>query len=48
MEPSLADQMTSGQATKLFVDALTAAASLDHGKVVAIIIDGLDETDKSR
>lgn len=46
-KPSLADCMSSEQAGTLFIDALAVAAKLDRRKVVAVIIDGLDETRRS-
>ncbi|KAG6915376.1 hypothetical protein DXG01_011777 [Tephrocybe rancida] len=45
-QPSLMDRISSAQATKLFVDTLGAAASINSKTSVVVVIDGLDETDQ--
>jgi len=42
--PSVLDQITLDQALGLFVETVQAACDLDPSKIVAIVIDGLDET----
>jgi len=44
---SLMDCISSQQAAKLFVDALGVASRLDPAQPVLVIIDGLDETDRT-
>lgn len=46
-KPSLMDDISDSQAGELFVNALKVAASTDSTKPVVVIIDGLDETDRS-
>jgi Cdc6-like AAA superfamily ATPase len=48
IKPSLMDDISSEQASRLFLDALKAASELDPSKPVVVVIDGLDETDRSR
>lgn len=48
VKPTLTDRMASAQAGSLFIDALAVAAKLDRGKVVAVVIGGLDETQRTR
>ncbi|KAF8064412.1 quinon protein alcohol dehydrogenase-like superfamily [Lyophyllum atratum] len=47
LKPSLMDAVSSEQATALFIDAIRVASKLDPAKPVVIVIDGLDETDRS-
>ncbi|KAG6856441.1 hypothetical protein H0H87_004406 [Tephrocybe sp. NHM501043] len=44
--PSIIDEISPMQATKLFVDTLAAAASIDTKTPVVVVIDGLDETQR--
>jgi hypothetical protein len=46
--PSLMDDISSDQARSLFIDAMTVASKLDLTKPVVVVIDGLNETDRSR
>ncbi|KAF8064408.1 hypothetical protein FPV67DRAFT_221177 [Lyophyllum atratum] len=46
-KPSLMDEMSSEQATSLFIDAIRVASKIDQAKPVVIVIDGLDETDRN-
>ncbi|RDB17108.1 Vegetative incompatibility protein HET-E-1 [Hypsizygus marmoreus] len=46
-KPSLMDKMSSDQAASLFIDAIRVASSLDRARPVVIVIDGLDETDRT-
>ncbi|KAG6853960.1 hypothetical protein C0991_012106 [Blastosporella zonata] len=45
--PSVTDQISSGQAVELFIGAIAKASNANPGTPVLIVIDGLDETDKS-
>ncbi|KAG6819183.1 hypothetical protein H0H93_014557 [Arthromyces matolae] len=45
-QPSLIDEISSIQATKLFVDTLAAASRINTQTPVVVVIDGLDETQR--
>lgn len=47
-KPSLMDGIGVDQATKLFIDTIGVACSLHPNLPVVVVIDGLDETDRSR
>ncbi|KAF7974879.1 hypothetical protein HWV62_11143 [Athelia sp. TMB] len=46
--PTLVDEISSAQASKLFVDVLEVACQADSSKPVVVVIDGLDETNRSQ
>jgi WD40 repeat protein len=46
--PLLVDDISTDQASRLFLDALEVASTLDPGKPVVVVIDGLDETSRPR
>ena len=45
---ALVDDISIEQASKLFVDAIEVASKLNLEKAVVVVIDGLDETSRSR
>ena len=45
---TLVDDISIEQASKLFVDAIEVASKLNSEKAVVVVIDGLDETNRSR
>jgi hypothetical protein len=45
---ALVDDISIEQASKLFVDAIEVASKLNSKKAVVVVIDGLDETNRSR
>jgi AAA ATPase domain len=45
---TLVDNISIEQASKLFVDAIEVASKLNSEKAVVVVIDGLDETNRSR
>jgi Cdc6-like AAA superfamily ATPase len=47
VQQSLMDEISHLQAGELFVNALKVAASIDPSRPVVVIIDGLDETERS-
>lgn len=47
-QPSLIDDIGIDQARKLLVDAIAIACGLDQNSPVVVVIDALDETDRSR
>lgn len=47
-QPSLIDDIGIDQARKLLVDAIAIACFLDRNSPVVVVIDALDETDRSR
>ncbi|KAF7980316.1 hypothetical protein HWV62_39116 [Athelia sp. TMB] len=46
--PTLVDDISSAQASKLFVDVLEVACRADPSMPVLVVIDGLDETSRSQ
>ncbi|KAG6830997.1 hypothetical protein H0H92_013469 [Tricholoma furcatifolium] len=48
LKPSLMDRISPEQAVELFVDAIGVASKLYPDRPVVVVIDGLDETDRTR
>lgn len=48
VQPALTLRMTTDQAMTLFVETFAVAAKAEKSRIIAVVIDGLDETDKTR
>jgi hypothetical protein len=47
-KPTLVDDISRDQASRLFIDAIEVASKLDPERPVVVVIDGLDETSRPR